>query len=305
MNKLIFFGTSDFAIPILDKLISSNNKIICVWTQPPSKSQRGKKILKSPIQIYAEKKNLTTRTPLKLDDDFEFISKLDFDIAIVVAYGQILSEKLLNLGPNKFINIHASLLPKYRGAAPIQRSLINLDKHTGVSFMKISKDLDSGDVCNQYQIKIDDCDNYNTLSEKLSMLASNKLMKNLNLIICNKAKFKKQNHNLATYANKINKIEGKVNWKDDAKNIAGKVKGLFPYPGAWFIFNEVRHKILVSEISSLKGKPGYVLDDKFTVGCGNNSLKIIKLQREGKKAQVAKEFLLGSEIKKGSLLQSE
>ena len=303
MNKLIFFGTSDFAIPILDKLLSSNNKVVCVWTQPPSKSKRGKKFLKSPIQIFAEKKNLNIRTPLNLDDDFEFISNLDFDIAIVVAYGQILSEKLLDLEPNKFINIHASLLPKYRGAAPIQRSLINLDKYTGISFMKISKDLDSGDVCNQYQIKIDDLDNYNTLSDKLSMLASNKIMENLNLLLCNKAIFKKQNHALATYANKIDKSEGKVNWKDDAKKISGKVKGLFPYPGAWFMFNDVRYKILVSEVSFFKGKVGYVLDDQLTVGCGNNSLKIIKLQREGKKAQMSKEFLLGSEIKKGSFLE--
>ena len=303
MNKLIFFGTSDFAIPILDKLLSSNNKVVCVWTQPPSKSKRGKKFLKSPIQIFAEKKNLNIRTPLNLDDDFEFISNLDFDIAIVVAYGQILSEKLLDLEPNKFINIHASLLPKYRGAAPIQRSLINLDKYTGISFMKISKDLDSGDVCNQYQIKIDDLDNYNTLSNKLSMLASNKIVENLNLLLCNKAIFKKQNHALATYANKIDKSEGKVNWKDDAKKISGKVKGLFPYPGAWFMFNDVRYKILVSEVSFLKGKAGYVLDDQLTVGCGNNSLKIIKLQREGKKAQMSKEFLLGSEIKKGSFLE--
>lgn len=303
MNKLIFFGTSDFAIPILDKLLNSNNKIVCVWTQPPSKSKRGKKFLKSPIQIFAEKNNLNIRTPLNLDDDFEFISKLDFDIAIVVAYGQILSEKLLDLEPNKFINIHASILPKYRGAAPIQRSLINLDKYTGISFMKISKDLDSGDVCNQYQIKIDDLDNYNTLSNKLSMLASNKIVENLNLLLCNKAIFKKQNHALATYANKIDKSEGKVNWKDDAKKISGKVKGLFPYPGAWFMFNDVRYKILVSEVSFFKGKVGYVLDDQLTVGCGNNSLKIIKLQREGKKAQMSKEFLLGSEIKKGSFLE--
>ena len=303
MNKLIFFGTSDFAIPILDKLLNSNNKIVCVWTQPPSKSKRGKKFLKSPIQIFAEKNNLNIRTPLNLDDDFEFISKLDFDIAIVVAYGQILSEKLLDLEPNKFINIHASILPKYRGAAPIQRSLINLDKYTGISFMKISKNLDSGDVCNQYQIKIDDLDNYNTLSNKLSMLASNKIVENLNLLLCNKAIFKKQNHALATYANKIDKSEGKVNWKDDAKKISGKVKGLFPYPGAWFMFNDVRYKILVSEVSFLKGKAGYVLDDQLTVGCGNNSLKIIKLQREGKKAQMSKEFLLGSEIKKGSFLE--
>ena len=303
MNKLIFFGTSDFAIPILDKLLNSNNKIVCVWTQPPSKSKRGKKFLKSPIQIFAEKNNLNIRTPLNLDDDFEFISKLDFDIAIVVAYGQILSEKLLDLEPNKFINIHASILPKYRGAAPIQRSLINLDKYTGISFMKISKNLDSGDVCNQYQIKIDDLDNYNTLSNKLSMLASNKIVENLNLLLCNKAIFKKQNHALATYANKIDKSEGKVNLKDDAKKISGKVKGLFPYPGAWFMFNDVRYKILVSEVSFLKGKAGYVLDDQLTVGCGNNSLKIIKLQREGKKAQMSKEFLLGSEIKKGSFLE--
>ena len=223
----------------------------------------------------------------------------------MVAYGQIIPENVLNSCKLGFINVHASLLPKYRGAAPIQRSLINLEKFTGISFMKINKTLDSGPICNQYKIKIEDKDNYKTLMLKLGNLSADKIIENLNLVFSKKANFKKQNHKDATYAKKINKSEGKINWNDNARNIIGKINGLYPNPGAWFEFEEERYKIVDSKISEKKGKPGLVIDDALTVACGANSIKINRLQRQGKKVQNSKEFLMGSRIKKGSFLKND
>ena len=305
MNKVIFLGTPDFAVPVLQTLINNNINIKTVFTQPAKKSNRGQKIFKSPVHLFAEKYNLNIKTPKNIENEENYIKSMDIDLGIVVAYGQIIPENVLNSCKLGFINVHASLLPKYRGAAPIQRSLINLEKFTGISFMKINKTLDSGPICNQYKIKIEDKDNYKTLMLKLGNLSADKIIENLNLVFSKKANFKKQNHKNATYAKKINKSEGKINWNDNARNIIGKINGLYPNPGAWFEFEEERYKIVDSKISEKNGKPGLVIDDALTVACGANSIKINRLQRQGKKVQNSKEFLIGSRIKKGSFLKND
>lgn len=305
MNKVIFLGTPDFAVPVLQTLINNNINIKTVFTQPAKKSNRGQKIFKSPVHLFAEKYNLIIKTPKNIENEENYIKSMDIDLGIVVAYGQIIPENVLNSCKLGFINVHASLLPKYRGAAPIQRSLINLEKFTGISFMKINKNLDSGPICNQYKIKIEDKDNYKTLMLKLGNLSADKIIENLNLVFSKKANFKKQNHKDATYAKKINKSEGKINWNDNARNIIGKINGLYPNPGAWFEFEEERYKIVDSKISEKNGKPGLVIDDALTVACGANSIKINRLQRQGKKVQNSKEFLIGSRIKKGSFLKND
>ena len=175
MSKLIFFGTPKFAVPILKKLFKSKYLIQCVYTQPPKKSNRGQKITKSQVQKIAEDLNINLRTPSKLDEnseEYKFMKSLDSDLAIVVAYGQIIPKKFLDLPKKGFLNIHASILPKYRGAAPIQRSIMNLEKKTGISIMKMSEKLDSGPVCNKYEIDIKDEHNFEKLSKDLSNLAS-------------------------------------------------------------------------------------------------------------------------------------
>ena len=305
MNKVIFLGTPDFAVPVLQTLINNNINIKTVFTQPAKKSNRGQKIFKSPVHLFAEKYNLNIKTPKNIENEENYIKSMDIDLGIVVAYGQIIPENVLNSCKLGFINVHASLLPKYRGAAPIQRSLINLEKFTGISFMKINKTLDSGPICNQYKIKIEDKDNYKTLMLKLGNLSADKIIENLNLVFSKKANFKKQNHKDATYAKKINKSEGKINWNDNARNIIGKINGLYPNPGDWFEFEEERYKIVDSKISEKNGKPGLVIDDALTVACGANSIKINRLQRQGKKVQNSKEFLIGSRIKKGSFLKND
>jgi methionyl-tRNA formyltransferase len=305
-KKIIFMGTPMFAVPILKSLYQNGYPISVVYTQPPQRSQRGQKINKSPIQSISETLNLDFRCPEKLEDneeEFQFLKNLNADLAIVVAYGQLIPKKFLDLSKKGFVNIHGSILPKWRGAAPIQRSIINLDTETGISIMKIEEELDSGPVSNTYKIEIGRNDNAKEISEKLSLLAAEKILDNVDNILEDKAQFIDQDHQNATYAKKIQKIEGKINWNDDAFSILGKINGLFPTPGAFFNFNGARYKILKAEIGNGLGKVGEVISDRLEIICGNNqSIKIIEIQREGKKPQQIGEFMLGSQIKKGSII---
>ena len=305
MAKIIFFGTPKFALPILKKIYNSKHEVLMVYTQPPKKSSRGQKINKTVIHEYSEKVSLNVKTPNDLLGEETFLNKINFDIGIVVAYGKLIPKEILNLSKYGFINIHASLLPKYRGAAPIQRSLINQDKETGISFMKIIEKLDSGPVCKKYKIAINKNENYNSLLARLSSLAEDNVIEIIEQIIENKIKFFEQNEHEASYAKKIEKSDGKINWNESAELIQAKVNALNPNAGGWFIFDNERYKILDADISSKYGQPGEVLDGNFIVGCGNNSLKILKIQRQGKKPQNSKEFLLGSKIKPGTKLLNE
>ena len=300
-------GTPIFAVPILKSLYQNGYPVSVVYTQPPQKSQRGQKINKSLIQSLSETLNIEVRTPLSLKnnrEEYEYLKKLDADLGIVVAYGQIIPNEILNLTKKGFINIHASLLPKWRGAAPIQRSIINLDKQTGITIMKINNKLDSGPICNSYKIDISNNENAEIISNKLSLLAAEKILDNIDDILDDKIEFKEQNHADATYANKIKKSEGKINWNNKAENIIGKINGLYPSPGAWFIYKGERYKILKAEISERKGKAGIVLDEYYEVACNNKSIKILEIQREGKRPQKINEFMLGSQIKVGSNLNN-
>ena len=306
VKKIIFMGTPMFSVPILKSLYQNGYPIECVYTQPPQKSQRGQKINKSPIQKISETLNLEFRCPSLLKDnneELEFFKSIDADLAIVVAYGQIIPEKFLNLTKKGFVNIHASILPRWRGAAPIQRAIINLDEETGLSVMKIAKELDTGPICNTYKMNIENNLNALEISERLSSLAAEKILDDVDDILDGKANFIEQDHSKATYAPKIQKSEGQIYWKEDAKKIIGKINGFYPTPGAFFSFNGDRHKILTADIGNGKGKPGEVLSDYLEIACGNKqSIKIREIQREGKKVQNIGEFVLGTQIKKGSFL---
>ena len=305
-KKIIFMGTPMFSVPILKSLYQNGYPIECVYTQPPQKSQRGQKINKSPIQKISETLNLEFRCPSLLKDnneELEFFKSIDADLAIVVAYGQIIPEKFLNLTKKGFVNIHASILPRWRGAAPIQRAIINLDEETGLSVMKIAKELDTGPICKTYKMNIEGNLNALEISERLSSLAAEKILDDVDDILDGKANFIEQDHSKATYAPKIQKSEGQIYWKEDAKKIIGKINGFYPTPGAFFSFNGDRHKILTADIGNGKGKPGEVLSDYLEIACGNKqSIKIREIQREGKKVQKIGEFILGTQIKKGSFL---
>ena len=301
-------GTPLFAVPILKALYQNGYPVSVVYTQPPQKSQRGQKINKSPIQGISETLKIEYRTPSSLKnnkEEYNYLKELDADIAIVVAYGQIIPKEYLSLVKKGFINIHASLLPKWRGAAPIQRSIMNLEKETGVSIMKIGEKLDTGPICSSYKIKIVDNDNAQTVSEKLSALAAEKILDNIDNILEGKIQFKEQNHNEASYATKIEKNEGQIRWNETAENIIGKINGLYSSPGAFFIHKGERYKILKAELISGSGEVGEVLNNYLEISCGNKkSIKVLEIQRQGKRPQNISEFMLGSLIKKGSNLNN-
>jgi methionyl-tRNA formyltransferase len=305
-KKIVFMGTPMFAVPILNSLYQNGYPISEVYTQPPQKSHRGQRINKSPIQGIAETLNLEFRTPKSLknnNEEFEYFKKIDADLAIVVAYGQIIPKEFLTLTKKGFINIHASILPNWRGAAPIQRSIMNLDKETGFSIMKIEEQLDTGPVSNIYKINLENNLNAHDVAQALSSLAAEKISNNIDDILEDRAKFIEQDHLKATYASKVEKVEGKIDWNDNAKKIIGKINGLYPAPGAFFIFKGERYKILKAEIGSGAGNPGDVISDYLEVVCGNKqSIKINEIQRQGKKPQNIGEFMLGSQIKKGSTI---
>ena len=307
-KKIIFMGTPLFSVPILKSLYQNGYPISVVYTQPPQKSHRGQKINKSPIQGISETLNLDYRCPSTLrnnNEEYKFLKELDADLAIVVAYGQIIPKEFLNLTKKGFVNIHASILPNWRGAAPIQRSIMNLDSETGISIMKISEELDSGPVGNIYKIKIDKTQNVQEISEKLSNLAAEKILDNIDDILEDKAKFVEQDHSKATYAKKIDKQESQIDWNNDASTIIGKINGLSPSPGAFFSFNGERYKILKAEIGNGIGDVGEVVSNQLEVACNNNqSIKIFEIQRQGKRSQKISEFMLGSQIKKGSRLSN-
>mgnify|MGYP006151730479 CR=1 FL=1 len=308
LKKIIYMGTPLFAVPILKALYQNGYPLSVVYTQPPQRSQRGQKINKSPIQGISETLKIECRTPNSLRDnkeEYNYLKELDADIAIVVAYGQIIPKEYLSLTKKGFINIHASLLPKWRGAAPIQRSIMNLEKETGISIMKIGEKLDTGPVCSSYKIEIIDNDNAETVSEKLSELAAEKILDNIDEILDDKIQFKEQNHKESSYAAKIEKNEGQIKWNETAEDIIGKINGLYPSPGAFFIHKGERYKILKAELTLGSGKIGEVLDNYLEIGCGNKkSIKILEIQRQGKRPQNISEFMLGSLIKKGSNLNN-
>jgi len=304
-KKVIFMGTPKFSVPILETIAKSSYEVSCVYTQAPKRSNRGQKVNISPVQNCAEKLNLILRNPKNLnsEEEYEFIKKLNPDIVIVVAYGQLITNKFLNIPKEGFINIHASLLPVWRGAAPIQRSIMNSDIETGISIMKIVEKLDAGPVMKKIKIKINELSTTEEISKNLSKISAKSIVKILDDIFNKKLKFINQNHKLATYAKKIEKSEAKINWNESAKEILAKINGLNPSPGAWFIYKETRYKIWRAKIVEMRGTSGTIIDKKFTVGCGDKSLEFIEIQKEGKNRLSLKNFLTGIVFNQGDELR--
>ncbi len=301
-KKIAFMGTPIFAVPILKNIYQNGYEVSVVYTQPPRKSNRGQKFEKSPIHSFAETVSFDVRTPDQLKNnksEYEYFKNLDLDLVIIVAYGIIIPKDFLSLSKQGFINLHASILPKWRGAAPIQRAIMNKDKETGISVMKINEKLDEGDISHIFKINIEENENAENLSDRLSNLASEKISEVIDSIMDKEVNFKPQDHSRATYAEKIIKTEGMINWNDKAENIVGIINGLYPYPGGYFLFRGERYKILKAQISFNKDQPGKVLSNDLEISCGENSIKILEIQREGKKPQKTNEFILGSQIQKG------
>ncbi|OUW48696.1 MAG: methionyl-tRNA formyltransferase [Candidatus Pelagibacter sp. TMED196] len=298
-KKIVFMGTPEFAVPSLKELKNSDYEILTVYSQPASKANRGQKLTKSEIEITAERLSLNLRTPSSLDNDeeYNFLKSIKPEIVVVVAYGKIIPKRFLNLPKFGFINVHASLLPKWRGAAPMQRSIMNLDSETGITIMKIVEELDAGPVIHQDKIKINESVDTVSLSKLLSQLGAKSLIKAMNKIFKGDTSFKEQNHKEATYAKKISKEEAKINWNQSAKIVLAKINGLNPNPGAWFNYKNERYKIWKAKIINTSGNPGTTVDEMLTVACAEQSIKILEIQKEGKSRQQTDQFLLGNKIK--------
>ena len=300
--KILFMGTPEFAVPILKSINDSKHKLLAVYTQPPKKKFRGQKLTLSPIHQYAEKIKIPVRCPLNLDmqEEYSFIKNLQPDIVIVAAYGKILSSKFLNLLKINFINIHASILPRWRGAAPIQRAIMNMDEETGISIMKIVPELDAGPVMKIYKIKIKKNSNYEELSKKISILAASTIIEALEILENKKEHFIPQDKTKATYAKKIDKAESKINWNNKAKNIIAKINALYPNPGSWFRIKGSRIKVIKAKVIDLKGVAGEVINENFSIACSDNAIQILSLKKEGKNEVSTIDFLKGNKVEVGT-----
>ena len=292
-SNIIFMGTPDFAIPAL-KEINKYFKISCVISQPAKKAKRGHNILKSPVQNFAEQNKLIIKTPNRIEDEYNYLKEINIDLAVVVAYGQIIPSKILELSKNGFINIHASLLPKWRGAAPIQRSIMSGENITGITIMKIEKELDSGPILLSKSIKSGNL-TFGQLEKSLSELGSKVIVDCINKVLSGTAEYIPQNKIGVSYAKKITKLDEKIDWNENAENIIFKINALNPKPGAYFDYKNEKIKVYSAKISDLKAsKPGIIIDSKkIIISCKDRSIEILELQRSGKKIQLKENFILG------------
>ena len=297
-------GTAPFSIPTLQKIITGGYELKGVYTSPSKKANRGMQISKSPVALYAEENNLELYSPkeLRSPEEIKFIRDMNLDFIVVIAYGLILPQEILNLPKFGCYNLHASILPRWRGAAPIQRSMIEGDEMTGVTIMKMNKGLDTGDIVLQDKLKINISESYTELETRLSLMGAelfekffkDSLFKNIT---------QKQDDTLSCYAEKISKQETKIFWEEDALKIVRRINAYNPNPGAWFMWKNKRVKILKAMEVDIDAVPGKVVDDDLTIGCGNKSIRPIILKVEGKQSCSIDEFLLGNKISVGSILE--
>lgn len=301
--RLAFMGTPDFAVPSLAELVSAGHEIVAVYSQPPKPRGRGMELKPSPVHAFAEGLGLEVRTPtsMKAPEEIEAFRALDLDAAVVVAYGQILLAEVLEAPRHGCFNVHASLLPRWRGAAPIQRAIMAGDRVTGVQVMRMSVGLDEGPVLLGEETPITAEDTAATLSERLSRMGAGLLPRALGAIERGNAVETEQSGE-PTYARKITSVEARIDWTRPAAEIDRQVRGLSPFPGAWFEIEGVRVKALMSRLSSGSGSPGEALDDSLKIACGEGAVRLVTVQREGKGRQSNDEFVRGFPVAAGTVV---
>ena len=304
-QRIVFFGSPEFSLAPLKTLYLGGYEIVGVYTQEPKKKSRGMKEITTPVHQWAESQLLPVFTPVALNQEsiHEFQS-LKPDVAILFAYGKIIPKAWLDIPLYGFINIHASLLPKWRGAAPVQRSIENNDEITGISIMKMNEKLDEGPVLASQEIPITKETNGLNLINQMSLDSCSLLFNTLEKYFLGKIKLHDQDSSLSSYANKINKIESKINWSEKAATIERKIRAFYPYPAMWFDHEGKRYKVLKSKISNQIGKVGEIIDTPLIIACGDQSLEVLEIQAEGKKAVSIDNFVLGNaNFKKNDFLR--
>ncbi len=301
--RLVFMGTPDFSVPVLDALIQAGHEIVCVYCQPPRPAGRGKKDRPTPVHNRAEELGLMVRHPisLKSDDEQAAFSALGADAAVVVAYGLLLPRAILDAPTRGCLNIHASLLPRWRGAAPIHRAIMAGDTETGVCIMQMEEGLDTGPVLSRRATPIGPEETTSQLHDRLSVMGAELMVETLEQI--DTLVPEAQPEDGITYAHKIDKSEARVDWARPAVEVDQLIRGLSPFPGAWTMHGDDRLKLLSSRVVDCVGQPGEVLDDHLRIACGDGAVELLRLQRAGKGAQDRETFLRGHPIPKGALLK--
>jgi methionyl-tRNA formyltransferase len=304
--RLAFMGTPDFAAIVLAELIAAGHDIAAVYTRAPQPSGRGHNMTTSPVHALAEAHGLTVRTPknFKAADERAAFAALDLDIAVVVAYGIILPQDMLDAPHHGCLNLHASLLPRWRGAAPIQRAIMAGDRLTGVQAMQMETGLDTGPILLSETVAIAADDTAGTLHDKLAHVAAQLTPRALAALGRGGLAAAPQSEEGVTYAHKITSAEARIDWRRPAADVDCHIRGLSPFPGAWFEAGDARVKALLSRKASGAGAPGDILDtdEKLVVACGDGAVELLSLQRAGKRAQGAVEFLRGFALTRGGRL---
>jgi methionyl-tRNA formyltransferase len=303
--RLAFMGSPDFAVPALDELIARGHDIACVYAQPPRPAGRGQTLRKTPVHAFAEARGLEVRTPksLKKPPEQEAFAALHLDLAVVVAYGLILPKPILDAPKYGCINLHGSLLPRWRGAAPIQRAIMAGDAITGVQAMRMEEGLDTGAVLLSHTLAIEPDDTAQTLHDRMASAGALVLADAVDSIARGEAVETPQASDGVTYAAKILPGEARIDWSRPARVVDCHIRGLSPFPGAWFEMNGVRVKALLSRVGVGAGAPGELLDDQLLVACGEGAVRLLRVQREGRQAMDAEEFLRGSAAPSGLVLK--
>lgn len=301
--RIIFMGTPDFSVPSLVALAEAGHEIVACYSQPPRPAgRRGLELKKSPVQTKAESLGILVFTPdnFKSEEEREKFKALNADVAIVIAYGLLLPKAILDAPRLGCYNGHASLLPRWRGAAPLQRAIMAGDKETGVNIMKMDVGLDTGPVALSQTMAISDTMTAGELHNALSEITADLMVKTAHALEADQITLTEQSAEGVLYASKIEKAESRIDWSKPAMEVHKHICGLSPFPGSWCEMQLggklQRVKILKSELGQGSGKAGQVLDDKLTIACSEGSVRLVKVQRAGKQAQSAEEFLRGNKV---------
>lgn len=302
--KIAFLGSPDFAVPTLKALIASGHEIVCVYSQPPRPKGRGKKLLPTPVHQIAEEAGIEVRTPksLRSAEEQQKFRDLNLDVAIVVAYGLLLPKEILEAPKYGCLNIHPSLLPRWRGAAPLQRTIEAGDKETAIAIMAMDEGLDTGAIYMQKPLNLPPTETFGSLSEKCANLGAQMVLEVIEKLPQG-LKPTPQTEEGMTYAAKITKEEARIDWSKPANAIDCKIRGFSPAPAAWTMHDGLRFKLLDSELIDNNGKNdfyGTAIDDNLTIACGTGFIRIKRLQREGKPAMNADDYQKGNPINKGA-----
>lgn len=299
--RLVFMGTPDFACHALRALLDAGHNIVCVYAQPPRPAGRGQDLRKSPVHLLAEKLGIEARTPLSLrqEDEQQAFAALKADAAVVVAYGLLLPRPVLDATRHGCFNIHASLLPRWRGAGPIQRAIMAGDAESGVTIMRMEEELDTGPMLRVGKLPITAETTASSLHDDLASLGAKLIVEALKTP---DAPGTPQPAEGVTYARKIDKAEARIDFSRSATEVRNHIHGLSPFPGAWFLCKGQRIKLHKVRVVEAGGPPGTTVDDRLTIACGTGAIQVLDLQREGKGVMKAGEFLRGTAIPAGTEL---